>query len=135
MKECVEPRTKPNPAPNHTDGGFPTLPRLQHVQSGEGSNRFSGKLSKKPSSVFRRGKKSRFARESEKLELREDEKTKLLPVVVLTSSDEEGDLIDSYQLGANSYVCKPINFNEFSNAVQHLGFYWLLLNDPPPSRR
>jgi CheY-like chemotaxis protein len=64
--------------------------------------------------------------------IRTDERTKLLPVVVLTSSKEEQDLIDSYSLGANSYVRKPVDFIEFAEAVQNLGLYWLILNEPPP---
>ena len=67
--------------------------------------------------------------------LRADERTKLIPVVVLTSSKEERDLIESYRLGANSYVVKPVDFNQFSDAVRQLGLYWLLLNEPPPSTR
>ena len=64
--------------------------------------------------------------------LRADDRTKLLPVVVLTSSKEQQDLIDSYSLGANSYIRKPVDFNEFTEAVRHLGVYWLVLNEPPP---
>ena len=64
--------------------------------------------------------------------IRADERTKLLPVVVLTSSDEEGDRIKSYGLGVNSYVCKPVNFTAFTEAVKELGLYWLLLNHPAP---
>lgn len=67
--------------------------------------------------------------------LRADERTCLLPVVVLTSSDEEKDLISSYQLGANSYVRKPLDFTEFSEAVASLGLYWLVLNEVPGSWR
>lgn len=66
--------------------------------------------------------------------LRADARTALLPVVVLTSSDEESDRIRSYKLGANSYVRKPVEFGDFAAAVRELGLYWLILNRPcPPS--
>ncbi len=64
--------------------------------------------------------------------IRADPRTKLLPVVILTSSKEEQDLITSYSLGANSYVRKPVDFNEFVGAVTQLGCYWLLMNEMPP---
>lgn len=64
--------------------------------------------------------------------LRADPRTKHLPVVVLTSSDQESDLIESYKLGTNSYLVKPVDFEEFTQAVTQLGMYWLLLNKPPP---
>ncbi len=64
--------------------------------------------------------------------LRADARTRLLPVVVLTSSDEERDVVESYSLGVNSYVRKPIEFSEFSETVQRVGLYWLLINRPPP---
>ena len=67
--------------------------------------------------------------------IRSNDITRLLPVVVLTSSDEERDLVESYQLGANSYVRKPIDFNEFVEAVRHLQMYWLVLNQSPPKKR
>jgi two-component system response regulator len=65
-------------------------------------------------------------------QLRANARTRLLPVVVLTSSDEEQDIIDSYRLGANSYIRKPVDFDQFVGAVQHLGLYWLSLNILPP---
>jgi two-component system response regulator len=67
--------------------------------------------------------------------LRADDRTMLLPVVVLTSSDEEQDIIESYRLGANSYIRKPVDFDQFVEAVQQLGAYWLLLNELPPNLR
>jgi CheY-like chemotaxis protein len=69
--------------------------------------------------------------------LRTDPRTELLPIVVLTSSKEEQDLIISYKLGANSYICKPVDYNQFIDAVKQLGLYWLLLNEspPPPDRK
>jgi two-component system response regulator len=63
--------------------------------------------------------------------MRTDERTKLLPVVVLTTSSEDTDKIASYRLGANSYVRKPVDFDQFARAVQQLGLYWLLLNEAP----
>jgi two-component system response regulator len=66
--------------------------------------------------------------------IRADPRTKLVPVVVLTSSSEDEDMIRSYQSGANSYVRKPIEFSAFANAVTQLGMYWVLINQIPPSR-
>jgi CheY-like chemotaxis protein len=65
--------------------------------------------------------------------IRGDERTRLLPVVILTSSDEERDRLDGYRYGANSYVRKPVVYDEFADAVRQLGLYWLLLNRPPPT--
>ena len=67
--------------------------------------------------------------------IRADEKTRLLPVIILTSSKEDKDLIAGYASGANSYVVKPVDFNQFSEAVRQLGLYWLLINQQAPNAR
>ncbi len=67
--------------------------------------------------------------------IRSEESIKLTPVVILTSSKEEQDLANGYKFGANSYVRKPINFNDFVEAVRNIGLYWLLINEPPPDCR
>jgi len=65
--------------------------------------------------------------------IRGDERTKLFPVVILTSSTEKTDVINGYSLGANSYIRKPLELNQFVEAMRHLGLYWLLWNEPPPT--
>lgn len=65
-------------------------------------------------------------------QMRHNERTRLVPIVVLTTSNEERDIVESYSLGANSYVRKPVDFEQFSQAVGQLGMYWLLLNQPLP---
>jgi CheY-like chemotaxis protein len=67
--------------------------------------------------------------------IRADEHTSRLPVVILTTSSEEDDIAQSYDLGANSYIRKPVDFKQFVLAVQHLGLYWLVINEPPPSKK
>jgi CheY-like chemotaxis protein len=66
--------------------------------------------------------------------LRADPRTHTLPIVILTSSNEERDVVEGYQLGANSYVRKPVDFNEFLEAARQLGLYWLVLNNAPPPK-
>jgi two-component system response regulator len=68
-------------------------------------------------------------------QLRDDPRTKLLPVVILTSSKEESDLLKGYELRANSYIRKPVDFARFVEAVREIGMYWLVLNEPPPVPR
>jgi CheY-like chemotaxis protein len=63
--------------------------------------------------------------------IKKDERTKKIPVVILTSSKEDKDIVESYELGVNSYVSKPVEFDEFTEAVSTLGLYWMLLNKPP----
>lgn len=65
-------------------------------------------------------------------EIKADERLKMIPVVILTSSRQEGDLLAGYQLGVNAYVVKPVDFNEFVEAVRDLGVFWVMVNEPPP---
>jgi CheY-like chemotaxis protein len=65
-------------------------------------------------------------------QIKSDERLKLIPVVVLTSSNEEKDMMKSYSLGVNAYVVKPVDFHEFVNAVKELGVFWAVINEPPP---
>jgi CheY-like chemotaxis protein len=64
--------------------------------------------------------------------IKSDPKLKMIPVVVLTSSHEEKDMVASYQLGVNAYVVKPVDFHEFVNAIKELGVFWAIINEPPP---
>jgi len=65
-------------------------------------------------------------------QIKSDEKLKMVPVVVLTSSHEEKDMVASYKLGVNAYVVKPVDFHEFVNAIKELGIFWAVINEPPP---
>jgi CheY-like chemotaxis protein len=67
--------------------------------------------------------------------LKSDEKTRIVPVVILTSSREDRDLAECYKIGVNAYVVKPVHFSEFMEAVRQLGVFWLLINEPPPVKR
>lgn len=64
-------------------------------------------------------------------QIKSDERTKTIPVVVVTTSEQEQDVVESYKLGVNSYIVKPVSFDKFVQAVSELGFYWMLLNNPP----
>jgi len=68
-------------------------------------------------------------------QIRTDERTSRLPVVILTTSSEEDDIAQSYDLGANSYIRKPVDFKQFVEAIQHLGLYWLVINEPAPPKK
>ena len=65
-------------------------------------------------------------------QIKSDEKLRMIPVVVLTSSKEEKDMVASYKLGVNAYVVKPVDFHEFVNAIKELGVFWAVINEPPP---
>ena len=65
-------------------------------------------------------------------QIKSDDKLKMIPVVVLTSSKEEKDMVASYSLGVNAYVVKPVDFHEFVNAIKELGIFWAVINEPPP---
>lgn len=67
--------------------------------------------------------------------IRQNEATRLLPVIILTSSSQEADLVNGYKLGANSYVRKPVDFNQFVEAIKSLGLFWLIWNEPPPASK
>lgn len=67
--------------------------------------------------------------------VKSDPRTRTIPVVVLTSSREERDVVESYELGVNSYIVKPVNFQQFAESIRHAGYYWLLVNEPPVPRR
>jgi CheY-like chemotaxis protein len=66
-------------------------------------------------------------------QIKKDDSLKIIPVVMLTSSREEADLVKSYQMGVNAYVVKPVGFDQFSDAIRQLGIFWAVLNEPPPS--
>jgi two-component system response regulator len=95
---------------------------------------YSGRdVSKEPAVVLLDLKLPKFDGLEVLREIRSDPRTKLLRVVVLTSSKEQQDVVQSYNLGANSYICKPVDFDKFIAAVGQLGLYWLLLNEAPPT--
>jgi CheY-like chemotaxis protein len=98
-----------------------------------GTGTYAGRdLSLKPTVILLDLKLPRLDGHEVLRRLRTDERTKLLPVVVLTTSSEEQDMLNSYSLGCNSYIRKPVDFIQFSEAIRQLGMYWLLMNEPPP---
>lgn len=100
-----------------------------------GTGRFAGRdVGEKPAVVFLDLKLPKVDGLEVLRRLRADPRTALQPVVILTSSNEEQDMIEGYRLGANSYVRKPVDFEEFIKAARQLGLYWLLLNEVPPVR-
>jgi two-component system response regulator len=113
--------------------------RVIHVQDGQsaldflfGSGTYTGRnVNQQPKVVLLDLKLPKLNGIEVLRRIRADERTKLLPVVMLTSSREDRDVINAYQLGANSYIVKPVDFENFSEAVSNLGLYWLLLNEPP----
>lgn len=99
-----------------------------------GSGRYAGRGGKLPEVVLLDLKLPKVDGLEVLRRIRGDERTRLLPVVILTSSKEEQDLIAGYRLGCNSYVRKPVNFDEFIEAARQLGLYWLVLNEVPPKQ-
>jgi len=101
----------------------------------EGKGEFAGRdVNELPSLVLLDLKLPRLGGLEVLKQIRANERTRLIPVVILTSSDEEEDIIDGRALGSNSYVRKPVDFEEFSEAVQQIGLYWLLLDEPLPEK-
>jgi CheY-like chemotaxis protein len=96
---------------------------------------FGGRPAETPAVVFLDLKLPRMSGFEVLRRIRENEATRFLPVVVLSSSDEEADLARSYELGVNSYILKPVNFTEFVEVTRQMGTYWLLLNQTPLQRR
>ena len=97
-----------------------------------GTGRFAGRdLSDMPQLILLDLKMPKLDGLEVLLRIRQDERTRILPVVILTTSSEDKDRIESYKLGANSYIRKPVDFNQFLEAVQQLGLYWLVLNEAP----
>lgn len=100
-----------------------------------GRGQFAGRdVSDQPSVVLLDLKLPRVAGLDVLRQIRADERTSRLPVVILTTSKEEQDVAQSYDLHANSYIRKPVDFLQFAEAIQHLGLYWLVMNEPPPPK-
>jgi CheY-like chemotaxis protein len=99
-----------------------------------GEGEFTGRdVSQKPRVIFLDLKMPKVSGLEVLRIMKSDERTKLIPIVMMTSSKEERDIIESHQLGVNSYVVKPLGFENFSKTISELGFYWLVVNNPPMS--
>ncbi len=97
-----------------------------------GTGEFEGRnINEKPKVIFLDLKMPKVSGLEVLKIIKSDERTKLIPVVMMTSSKEEQDIVESHQLGVNSYVVKPVDFDNFSKTVCELGFYWLVVNTPP----
>ncbi len=96
---------------------------------------FAGRVNGQPAVVLLDLKMPRVEGLEVLRQIKSDPDLKLIPVVVMTSSREEQDVVNSYQLGVNAYVVKPVKFNEFADAVRQLGVFWAILNEPPPGSR
>lgn len=100
-----------------------------------GTGAYAGRdLSESPQVVLLDLKLPKFSGLEVLQRIREDKRTRFQPVVILTSSKEEQDLIGGYSLGANSYIRKPVDFSQFTEAVRQIGLYWLVLNEAPPQK-
>lgn len=97
-----------------------------------GKGRFAGRPAGNPAVILLDLKMPKLDGLEVKKRINADDKLKLIPVVMLTSSREERDLVESYKLGVNAYVVKPVDFTEFVKAVRDLGAFWAILNEPPP---
>ena len=94
--------------------------------------KFAGRISNNPVVVLLDLKLPKIDGIEVLRQIKSDEKLRLVPVVILTSSNEESDKVKSYKLGVNAYVVKPINFHEFTDAIRELGIFWAIINEPPP---
>ena len=94
--------------------------------------KFAGRISNNPVVVILDLKLPKIDGIEVLRQIKSDEKLRLVPVVILTSSNEESDKVKSYKLGVNAYVVKPISFHEFTNSIRELGMFWAIINEPPP---
>lgn len=106
---------------------------LLHLHDGEEALTylFSGELTHVPKVILLDLKMPKIDGMDVLRKLKADEQRKVIPVVVLTSSKEERDILESYKLGVNAYIVKPVDFDKFTKAIADIGFFWLLLNQPP----